>query len=80
MQIRQLWDTDGRCYGKIRGQCTVMKEGIDDHICGTYLCGFYKPEGCEDWAKFEVNHMVKIFPPEEVTYGKNRLESEGRKI
>lgn len=68
MQIRQLWESDGKCFANKGGNCTVTSDQIDG-LCGTYRCEFYKPDGCTDWLRIDTKRMVKMYPPEEVTYG-----------
>lgn len=71
MQIRHKYESDGRCVSKIAGGCLAMG-GKCAKDCGTYKCVFYKPEGCQDWYRDETpSGLVRLFPPEEVSYGKD---------
>lgn len=68
MQIRQKYETDGRCFAKRAGGCVILGEEVDDKQCGTYMCINYKPDGCKDWIRIDSrNGLVRLYPPEEVT-------------
>ena len=69
MQIRHKYETDGRCVSKLRDGCVVLGDECRKE-CGTYGCPFYKPKGCQDWVRIEAdNGLIRLFAPEEVTYG-----------
>lgn len=78
MQIRQFYETDGICFARLIQGCAVLN-GCHPK-CGTYECSFYKPKDCEDWVRIDNKHMVRLFTPEEVTNGKNRLKSKRGKV
>ena len=51
-----------KCFGELADGCTVVK---DEYIeCG-HQCPFYKPIGCEDWIRKEIEGEAWIVPPEE---------------
>ena len=61
-------DCTEKCYAKVFGQCTVLKDMYTD--CDG--CRFYKPEGCEDWVKVKASDGVYLYTPEE--YEKRRQD------
>jgi hypothetical protein len=72
MQIRHKYESDGKCFAKTTGGCLIFG-GKCKTGCGTYKCDFYKPDGCKDWIRCNSeNGLVKLFPPEEVSYGKDK--------
>lgn len=72
MQIRHKYESDGKCFAKLVGGCQIFGTCAKD--CGTYLCNFYKPQGCKDWVRHDSkNGLVRLFPPEEVKeYGQDK--------
>ena len=54
-------------FGLEKG-CKVMK--AKHPKCGTYKCPFYKPDGFEDWVRFEDKQGVNLIPPEEGAAGR----------
>lgn len=68
MLIRHKYETDGRCFARVMGECGITGGKRMDG-CGTYMCVHYKPEGCEDWVRANDDRkgLVRMFPPEEVT-------------
>lgn len=69
MQIRQFYESDGKCFARLIEGCAVLHTMHPK--CGTYLCPMYKPKDCKDWVRLDARHMVKMFTPEEVVYGKD---------
>lgn len=57
----EISDCNERCFGYIRGECIITTMNAN---CSPQ-CPFYKPEGCEDWIRREVNGEIWIIPPEE---------------
>lgn len=69
MRVRYFEESDGKCFARFTKGCAIRTKMHPK--CGTYLCEFYKPMGCKDWLKIETDHMVMLFSPEEVSYGKD---------
>ncbi len=43
--------------------CLILSGGHKD--CGTYACPFYKPEGCRDWIRLDLECGVRLIPPDD---------------
>lgn len=71
MEIRLFFESDGKCFAKMVGGCGILGTNIDLD-CGTYMCKWYKPEGCKDWARLDTRNMVRLYPPEDITYGRKK--------
>lgn len=54
----------GDCWAKLRGACSAMRK-LEDKVCGTHECPYYKPKGCEDWIRVEDKQGINLIPPEE---------------
>lgn len=70
MQIRWFYESDGRCFAQTADGCSALM-GVHGK-CGTYLCPLYKPVGCRDWVRLDTRHVVRLYAPEEVEYGKDK--------
>lgn len=66
MQVRLKYESDGRCAMHRAETCMVLYK--QHQKCGTYLCPFYKPEGCKDWVRLDRPNSVVLIPPEEVIF------------
>jgi len=47
------------CFAKLEIGCLITTAWAE---C---KCGFYKPIGCEDWIRREINGEIWLIPPEE---------------
>lgn len=66
MKIKFYGESNGACFGKLYGDCSVLIERHSN--CGTYYCPFYKPKDCEDWIRIDKRNYVLMLPPEELDY------------
>lgn len=58
----ELSNAKDKCFAELSGGCTVV---IAEYITCSPQCPFYKPTGCEDWIRREVNGEIWLIPPEE---------------
>lgn len=66
-----------KCFALTERGCVCLD---DDSQCGK-CCPFYKPAGCEDWVKVEIDGEVWLIPPEENERRFDReADSEKRKL
>lgn len=65
MQVRFFHESDGKCFAKMIGGCAIYGEECGNK-CGTYLCKWYKPQGCKDWVRLDDRYTVRLYPPEEL--------------
>lgn len=77
MLVRYKWQSDGKCFAKLKDGCAVLSEQIKG--CGSYLCGFYKPNGCKDWVRVERSMMVVMLEPDEYEKGETHVENANDK-
>ena len=63
-----------RCFGYRYGECVVLAEKA---VCSP-KCPFYKPEGCEDWIRREVDEEIWMIPPEEYAPSVSKKNRFGR--
>lgn len=68
---RKYSDSDGRCFADFNGAECLATEGYVKE-CRTYLCPFYKPQGCKDWVKLEHADYIEMIPPEDY-FGAEKL-------
>ena len=65
MQVRLFYESDGKCFAKVGNGCAIYGEKCSNK-CGTYLCKWYKPDGCKDWVRLDGRYSVKLYPPEDL--------------
>lgn len=70
MEVRLFYESDGKCFAKSVAGCRIVS-GEPSKYCGTYLCKWYKPKDCKDWVRLDTDNMVQLYPPEEVSNGKD---------
>lgn len=58
----EITSIDEKCFAELKSGCGVLSR--TDYKC-TPRCPFYKPKGCEDWIRREINNHIWIVPPEE---------------
>jgi len=63
MLVRLKYETDGKCCHLSVKRCTALSERY--LRCGSYLCPFYKPEGCGDWIRIDRDASVEMYEPGE---------------
>lgn len=63
--IRKYDESDGRCCASLAGDTGCLILSASQPGCGTYACPFYKPEGCADWVRRDLEKGVSLVPPDE---------------
>lgn len=63
MLVKLKYETDGACCNLSGKRCLALS--VKEKKCGTYLCPFYKPEGCADWIRIDKGASVEMYTPEE---------------
>lgn len=67
--FRKMKYMDEKCWAEGKHGCKALKIPHED--CGSYKCPFYKPEGCEDWIRSEIDgeqvlKIPKSYEPEKL--------------
>ncbi len=68
----EISNIDEKCFARLKSGCSVLSRS--DIEC-TPQCKFYKPVGCEDWIRREVNGEIWVIPPEEYERSKRNEQS-----
>lgn len=59
----EISEAKDRCFARLRsGNCMILSR---QENCNP-KCAFYKPEGCEDWVRYENKNGIWLIPPEEL--------------
>lgn len=48
-----------KCYALLQGQCVVLE------VTNCTECPFYKPVGCEDWVRLDIEGLPYLLSPED---------------
>ena len=72
----EITDSTERCFALWFGRCSIRTDNTQDDC--TPRCPFYKPQGCEDWIRREVNETIWLIPPEEYAKYAEQVKASGK--